>query len=119
MTREPIDKYFGIPLCEWVSRIPNELEVDAVGLWQIVPVGRDNFELSGERLSDFVMRGVVALLKSGAIPVRPSPERDVFWVRQTGYGVGVDEIARNVVSEWEMSGIDPDQDGLWFALLDD
>lgn len=119
MTSEPIDKYFGIPLGEWVSRIPKELEVDAVGLWQIVPVGRDNFGLSGERLRDFVTRGVVALLSAGAVPVRPSSEKDVFWVRQTCFGIGIDEIAKNVVEEWEKSGVDPDQDGLWFTLLDD
>ena len=119
MTSEPIDKYFGVPLSEWVSRIPNELEVDAVGLWQIVPVGRDNFELSGECLREFVTRGVVALLSAGAVPVRPSPEKNVFWVRQSCYGVGVEEIAKNVVEEWEKSGTDPDQDGLWFALLND
>jgi hypothetical protein len=119
MTSEPIDRYFGVPLSEWVSRIPNELEADAVGLWQIVPVGRDNFGLSGERLRDFVRRGVVALLSAGAVPVRPASEKESFWQRQSSYGVGVEEIADNVVEEWERSGSDPDQDGLWFALLND
>jgi hypothetical protein len=118
MTSEPVDKHFGVPLSEWISRIPNELDLDAVGLWQVVLDGRDSFDLSGVRLRDFVTRGVIALLRAGAVPVRPSPEKNVFWVRQSCYGSGIEEIASNVVEEWERSGIDPDQDGLWFALLD-
>lgn len=119
MTVEPVDKYFGVPLSEWIDRIPNELEIDAVGLWQIVPVGRDSFDLNDEGLRDFVRRGVVALLKRGAVPVRPAQEEGVFWVQQNCYGDDIEDIANNVIAEWEKSGVDPDEDGLWFALLDD
>lgn len=72
MSIEPVDKYFGIPLSEWIKRTPNELEVDAVGFWQIVPVGRDSFGLEGGELNDFVRRSIIALLEKGAAPVRPS-----------------------------------------------
>lgn len=61
-----VDKYFGIPLSEWIERTPNELEMDAVGLWQIVPVGRESFGLEGEALKDFVRRSVIAPRISGA-----------------------------------------------------
>jgi len=117
MIGEPVDKYFGVPLSEWIERIPNELEVDAVGLWQIVPVGRDNFGLTGDSLRDFVRRGIVALLKKGAVPVRPDQKQGALWNSHTCYGDAPDEIADNIIIEWENSGIDPDEDGLWFALL--
>lgn len=35
MTTEPVDRFFGVPMSEWIARLPNELDVDAVGLWQI------------------------------------------------------------------------------------
>lgn len=117
MKAEPTDKYFGIPLGEWIERIPNELEVDAVGLWQIIPVGRDSFALSGDDLRDFVRRAIMALLQRGALPVKPKKEEGVFWCRQDHYGDAADSIAENIIAEWEKSGVDPDEDGLWFTLL--
>ena len=35
---EPTHSFFGTPLSEWISRVPNELPRDAVGLWQVAPV---------------------------------------------------------------------------------
>ena len=118
MTTEPVDKYFGIPLSEWIHRTPNELEVDGVGLWQIIPVGRDSYSLEGEALNDFVRRSVTALIRRGGVPVRPAKGRGKFWERQAQYGKTPEEIATNVVTEWQNSGVDPNEDGLWFALID-
>jgi hypothetical protein len=118
MKAEPVDKYFGIPLSEWIEKIPNELEMDAVGFWQIVPVGKDNFDLEGDALKDFARRSIVALIKRGAIPVRPSCEKDKFWEAQFQYGILPEEIADSIIVEWLSSGEDPNEDGLWFALLD-
>ncbi|WYX25629.1 hypothetical protein WJ969_07865 [Achromobacter xylosoxidans] len=73
MNNEPVNKYFGTPMSEWIARVPNELGVDAVGLWQIIPVGADHFGLSGAELEDFSRRCIVALLEKGAVPVRPAP----------------------------------------------
>jgi hypothetical protein len=116
MTNEPIDKYFGIPLSEWIDKTPNELEVDAVGLWQIIPVGRDSFGLQGLPLDDFVRRSIVALICRGAVPVRPAAAEQGFWARQFQYGESAEEIATKIIEEWKASGIDPDQDGVWFSL---
>lgn len=118
MTIEPIDKYFGIPLSEWINRIPNELESDAVGLWQIVIAGKDNFGLSGEDLKRFVERGVATLLRNGATPVRASSRSDAFWEKQFFYGENEEDIVKNVILEWINLGRDPDQDDLWFSRLD-
>lgn len=118
MTTEPVDKYFGISLSEWIERTPNELEMDAVGLWQIVPVGRESFGLEGDALRDFVRRSIVTLIRRGASPARPSVEKDKFWDKQDKYGTSPEEIADNVLIELINSGADPNEDGLWFALID-
>lgn len=113
-----LDKYFGTSLDEWIERTPNELEVDAVGMWQIVPVGMDSFGLSGEGLEDFVRRSVIALINRGAKPVRPSSQKGICWEKQPQYGNFPDEIAENVLSEWISSEEEPNENGLWFALVD-
>ncbi|PRD41880.1 hypothetical protein C5748_19715 [Phyllobacterium phragmitis] len=112
MTQEPVDKYFGTPMSEWIARVPNELEVDAVGLWQIIPVGIDSFGLSGERLDDFARRCIIALLQKGAVPVRfPSG------LPATEYQGSHEEIANQIVNEWKAGTLVADHDGLWFALV--
>jgi len=117
MSIEPVDKYFGIPLSEWIERTPNELEIDAVGFWQIVPIGRDSFGLEDDKLNDFVKRSIIALLEKGAVPVRPSTNEGEAWRVQRQYGSKHDEVAANIITEWLDSGLDPDHDGLWFALI--
>ena len=48
---EPLrDRFFGQTLDEWIEKVPGELPVDAVGLWQIVGFARDGFGLSGKRI---------------------------------------------------------------------
>ena len=79
MTNELRDKYYGRTLDEYFSTLPGELPIDAVGLWQVVPSGRDGFGLSGSELDAFVRRGVLALLAAGAVPVRHVPGSDYEW----------------------------------------
>jgi hypothetical protein len=117
MKDEPLDKDFGISISEWIERTPNELEADAVGLWQVVRVGRESFLLDEDALNNFVRRSVVALVGRGGMPVRPSAQEGVFWEAQEHYGSTPEEIADAVVAEWHRSGVDPDEDGLWFALV--
>ncbi len=118
MSIEPVDKYFGISLSEWIERTPNELEFDAVGFWQLVATGRDSFGLEGNALKDFAKRSIIALLKKGAVPVRPSEDEGKLWEEQAQYGNGLEEVAHNIIREWESSRVDPDYDGIWFALID-
>jgi hypothetical protein len=116
MMQEPADKYFGMPMSEWIERIPNELDVDAVGLWQIIPVGADSFGLSGEGLDDFGYRCIVALLRRGAVPVKSEPYT-VGWMRATEYSGSDEEIAMQIINDWRAGKLIPDHDGLWFSLL--
>jgi hypothetical protein len=115
MTSEPVDKYFGTPMSEWIARVPNELDIDAVGLWQIVPVGIDSFGLSGESLEQFSYRCILALLQRGAVPVE-SVSGVSGWVPQTRYRGSHQEIATQIVNDWKSGELVPDHDGLWFAL---
>jgi len=99
--------------------MPNELADDAVGLWQIIPAGREDFGLDGAELVDFVRRHIHALLKKGALPVKGIKEGDKYWTVQYQYGANSEEIVSNIIAEWLASGQDPDVDGIWFALSDD
>lgn len=118
MTKSARHKTYGHTVQEQISFFPGELPVDAVGLWQIVPSGRDAFGLTGAELDDFVRRSVLALLAAGAVPVRHKPGSDFEWDQQPQYGHSPDGIADAIVSEWHK--MPDDQLALvgevWFAL---
>lgn len=111
------DKFFGKTVLEYIQTVPGELPVDAVGLWQMIPMGRQGFGLSGDDLTEFVQRCVLALLEKGAKPVMGGAGTQYDWTLQPQYGETNEEIASAVVSEWLASGAgDSDPGGLWFAL---
>jgi len=111
------DKNFGQTVIEYIQTVPGELPVDAVGLWQIVPAGREGFDLKGEDLAQFIRLCVFALLKHGAVPVTGGAGTEYDWLHEHRYGNTMDEIADAVVAEWMVSGApDCDPGGLWFAL---
>ncbi|MGE8453751.1 MAG: hypothetical protein ACN6OP_24715 [Pseudomonadales bacterium] len=118
MTQEPIDKHFGVSMSEWITRLPNELDVDAVGLWQIIPVGIDSFGLSGDGLDEFTRRCIMALLQRGAVPAR-AVSGVAGWVPDVAYRGSHEEIANQIVNEWKVHDLVPDHDGLWFSLPHD
>lgn len=110
-------KLYGHTVAEHIHTISDELGVDAVGLWQIVPAGRYGFDLSEADLSEFVRRCVLALLEHGAKPVVGGAGTEYDWILQPQYGESNEEIANAVVSEWCATGADDcDPGGLWFAL---
>lgn len=115
MNTEPSHRTYGLTVSEWIAKTPAELDVDAVGLWQIVNNGQREFGLEGAALADFVGRSVVELVKAGAQPVH-ALEGERHWRTKAGYGEQPEEIADKVVAEWQESGRDPDVSGLWFAL---
>ncbi len=119
MTVEPKDKHYGTPLSQVIAEIPGELPIDAVGLFQIVPKGRDGFGFDGALLADFVGRAIMALLDAGAVPVRGGPGSGYYWIAQKQYGASPDEIVSNVIAEWLAMPNDPlvlCGEGVWFAL---
>jgi hypothetical protein len=110
-------KLYGHTIAEHIQTVPDELPVDAVGLWQIVPAGRYGFELSGDDLTEFVRRCVLALLGRGAKPVVGGGGTEYDWILEPKYGEADEEVANAVVREWLATGAgDADPGGLWFAL---
>ena len=101
MNQELVHKKYGTSVSDWIALVPGELSRDAVGLWQIVPAGRDGFGLSGADLTDYVRRNIYALLDAGAVPVKSVPGSGYEWVRQSQYGATRGEIAEAIIREWE------------------
>jgi hypothetical protein len=100
-----------------MEQVANELPVDAVGLWQIVPDGRIGFGLEGQALADYVRRQVLVLLARGAVPVTGGRSQGHEWIVQRQYGTRPEEIADNVVREWLANGANEDDEfRIWFAL---
>lgn len=87
-------KLYGHTVAEHIRTLPDELSVDAVGLWQVIPAGRYGFELKGDDLVEFVQRCVFALLGCGAKPVIGGGETQYDWILQSQYGETNEEIAR-------------------------
>ena len=118
MTNEPTHADYGYTVEDAISFFPGELPVDAVGLWQIVPNGRDSFGLSGSQLTDFIRRCIFSLLDAGAIPVRHEPGSIYDWSPQLQYGRSREEITSAIIAEWQSMPDDPlvlCGEGVWFA----
>jgi hypothetical protein len=108
-------------MSDYIVQVANELPIDAVGMWQIVPGGHNGFDLEGDALTDYVRRCVVELLSRGAVPVfGGGPDGPHDWIVQRQYGSRPEEIVENVIREWLANGAqDEDPGGLWFALAED
>ncbi len=105
-------------MSEWIACVPNELERDAVGLWQITKAGRVFFELTDDKLSEFIRQCLHALFAKGAMPVK-SGEGEKVWCPTSEYGRSSEEMAEAIIAEWLSAGKDPEfYDSLWFALPD-
>jgi hypothetical protein len=116
---EPRHQQFGTPLGEWITLRANELDIDEVGFWQVVPEGREGFGLTGTDLDDFVRRRLLALFERGAIPVRHVQGSDRVWTWQRSYGTSAEEMVEAIVEEWIGEGRpDPGLGDLWFGLKD-
>jgi hypothetical protein len=115
MNKERRDKFHGQTVEEWIERIPGELPIDAVGLWQIVSFGREGFGLTGDELDNVVRRAIAALLTKGAMPVVGAMDGVHVWT-PVNYGDTAEKISEAIVSEWHNSGRDPDGGDVWFAL---
>jgi hypothetical protein len=115
MKKELRDKFYGQTVEEWIEKLPGELPVDAVGLWQIVSFGREGFGLSGEELIAVVRQGIAALLAKGAVPVVGARDDIHVWI-PVNYGDMAEETSEAIITEWRNSGREPDVGDVWFAL---
>jgi hypothetical protein len=116
MRSEPTHRYFGTPLSEWIAAVPNELDVDAVGLWQIIPTLRKEFGLSDSALDLAAREALAGLLGRGAQPVVGVSAQNGRWERSDKYGNDAGSVIDAVISEWHAMGRDPGVGDVWFAL---
>ena len=115
MTIEPRHSFYDTPLGEWIEKVPNELAIDAVGLWQIIPALRKSFGLAGDALDDAIRTTLRGVLARGARPVKGSLTRPNAWEEVQEYG-GRNDIVEAVIDEWKAMGRDPDVGDVWFIL---
>src|SRR5258708_7750158 len=97
MKKELRDKFYGQTAEEWIEKIPGELPVDAVGLWQIVSFGREGFGLSGEELVHFVRQGIEELFAKGAKPVVGAMDGIHVWTT-VDYGSTSESMSRAIIT---------------------
>lgn len=113
MSNDPINRFYGMRLSEWIEMIPDDLDVDAVGLWHIIPGLRRSFGMTDEAAIEDATRQVLArLLARGARPVIGGGG----WHVVTEYGDTPQAIIDAVIAEWKRKGVDPDVEDVWFAL---
>jgi hypothetical protein len=102
---------------DWLENMPNELDVDAIGLWQIIPTGTREFGLAGLQLEEFIERAVLAILDRGAVPVKGNSNPEIGWRRFNDYGISKREITDNLVRFWLYNANrEPDVEDLWFIM---
>jgi hypothetical protein len=112
---EPQHRCFGTLLSEWLSHIPNELQRDAVGLWQISPVLTHDFGLTGSDLEHSLRLAIHGLLYAGALPVQGATSQGSWALREDLLAPGEAGVDC-VVQYWHALGREPDVGDLWLAL---
>ena len=110
-------KYEGFTPNEFIEDHLNELNEDAIGLWQFVG-DKLLFDFTDEELEEYLYIAIKRLIDIGAKPVVMSSGK-YLWDIQTKYGNTPEEIANNIIKEWREkqnteNTID-DLNGLWFA----
>ena len=110
-----LHRTYETPIEETVAAFPNELPIDAVGLWQIVNSLKRGFDLANPELANYVQKSVGGLLKAGAVPVIGSVE-DKCWHRVSEFTGSDDEIIEQIMTYLQRLGRDPDVGDIWFAL---
>jgi hypothetical protein len=116
MSSQPVHSFFGTPLDEWIECTPNELEFDAIGLWQIIPDLRKSFGLSGDALEHATREVLTKILDRGAHPIVGSFDKPGTWERVTKYGENSIDIVNAIVAEWCTIDRNPDVEDVWFGL---
>ena len=115
--RDPTHRQFGTPLSVWLKHFENELPIDAVGIWQIVPVLKNDFALQGNELVQAVRSAIRNLLAAGAIPVE-GIDSNRWRAREDLAAPG--ELGVNlVVQYWQQLDHEPHVGDIWFALPSD
>ncbi len=112
-----IDKYTGETVkFDQATASMYDAEVDAVGLWQIAPQGRDRYGLEDDDLVKFICLTLFYMFARGAKPVVGRAGVG-HWILKD-YGDTPEAMADAIIAEWLAAGaVAPKPyDSLWFAL---
>ena len=101
----------------WLKKMPNELAIDAIGLWQIIPSGIHSYGFSGDDLEEFTRRALSAVLARGAVPVMGSNDPRIGWRHAKEYGSTNEIIIDKIVQEWLCDAErEPHVEDVWFIM---
>jgi len=111
---EPRHRNYGTRLSEWIRLTPNELAIDAVGLWQVVRGLKLGYGLSGTDLEEAVRVSIASLLAVGGRPVQ-GDNGDKQWHLRSDLAQPEEEALDRIMEYWRGLGRDPDVGDIWFA----
>ena len=98
MNHNRTNKFTGATIDEEILGLVADLDVDDVGVFQIIPVAKEDFGLSGDALASFVRKAVAALMDHGALPVREAPGELGKWVHDPSFGRTSEEVATRILN---------------------
>lgn len=104
------DVFDGVPIRQFLTEVAGELDGDLVGFWALIAEGRNAYQLKNADLREFLVLAIGKLIISGAFPIVSSPQfpsRKLRWEPTQKYGATANDIALNVVREWNDQG-EPD-----------
>jgi hypothetical protein len=105
MSSDPIHKFDGVRMSEWIAATPSELTDIGVGIAGIIHDGRYGFGLEGAALVDFVRRSLYTLVERGAKPRHWGKPGDPYRDIPLHYGNDSRrEIVEGVIADWLASG---------------
>ncbi len=114
MMKKPLrEKYYGQTVEQYIASRRAELNIDAVGVWQIEAGRSDWFGLSGEPLADFMRRVIAGLLAEGAKPVTGKSIDGFHAWFPLDYGNTRDEVLENALADWRNKS--RGSHAVWFA----
>ena len=97
----------------WASAVAAELQIDAVGMWQVVGGARRSFPVSESRQAEAIAMAVSSLLAAGAQPVFGSHVTKGWHVAAEFQG----HSAQNrILAYLQNLNREPNIGDLWFAL---
>jgi len=104
----------GFPISRYLQSAHKELDRDLTGLWNVVPAGRYGYELKDADLREFLVYAIIQLLEYGGKVIEQQGSTKVYWEETTRFGTAPEEIAFNIVKEWNAQG-EPDPE-VWQSV---
>jgi hypothetical protein len=111
--------HFELVIADVIKSIPMELDLDAVGLWQIIPFD-EKYDLNENEYRIFLYKTIISLMQNGAVPVVGGGS-EYEWKEIDTFGKTAEDVANNISVRWtkdkknKMTDNIFDLGGVWFA----